>query len=496
MNFFDEVNVIFLPQISSESDSEIPEVATEQVDARLRKVASHGNSSKRRKALHESSNSQVDSERNSALARQFRFLANKMVSNDVWRNCVASIRIRFPDYNPPYYNPPLQFNNSSHTNNVLHSTHLECRIVVVGPDTENQCLEFIKIHSVLSIDTETAYPRFPEQGASISLIQLGTNQTVFLIQVAKVGANFFSSLKAALGGDKRLVHWGGSDKSAVASKLGGNCSAEWYDLQAHLSPSKSKLVGLDVSMESYLKHSYSLSKEWTMSGWDLQTLDPRQIAYAALDVCSCHVLYLHHVLHLDTFKSESSKFHSFFTPISYEKGAKLVKHGVSFEQNCCCHYVRGELIQGLFAQMSSNICTGVTPRGFKSTDWSENSDIHDPVSKFVTMLNSKKFCCTTCSDLEWFKAIDFSYQEFRVARGDLSRFSFSRGRSFYDVQVQVPSNMGSRNLMPQAYFCLSMLGSFLNKKLGANDCVRLVDSVLCDCRYGFICSTLSYFETE
>lgn len=40
------------------------------------------------------------------------------------------------------------------------------------------------------------------------------------------------------------------------------------------------------------------------------------------------------------------------------------------------------------------------------------------------------------------------------------------------------------------------IGSFFSIKLGAVDDSRLVHSVLCDCRYGFIRYTLSYFAQE
>jgi len=432
-----------------------------------------------------------------ALNKQFNFLQKtRKVSSEVWMNCVKSIKIRFPNYAPPPHVHAMSNPKSSLTNNLLNCTHLECRIVVVGPEVKNQreCLDFIQNHNVLSVDTETAYPRFPENGAPISLMQLGTNETVFLIQVAKVGETFLSLLAIALGPDKLLVHWGGSDKNAIKTALDKPCSAQWHDLQADLSPSSSQ-TGLDDSMNTYLQNLYCLSKEWTLSGWDLQNLDHRQKAYAALDVCSCHILYLHHKLKLAIFQRDTgSKFHSFFTPTSCKKGATLLKHGVSFEKTCCSHYVRGELIQGLFAQISDS-CVVVTPRGYPSIDWDE-IDNPNLVSEFVTMLNSKKFCCSTCSDLQWFQAIGFTSLEFKVVPGITSTFSFQRGKSVHSVAVQIPSSSRSQKFMPEAYLCLSMLGSFFSIKLGAVDDSRLVHSVLCDCRYGFIRYTLSYFAQE
>ena len=118
------------------------------------------------------------------------------------------------------------------------------------------------------------------------------------------------------------------------------------------------------------------------------------------------------------------------------------------------------------------------------------------MSEFVTMLNSKKFCCSTCSDLQWFQAIGFTSPEFRVVPGNMSTFSFQRGKSVHSVAVQIPSSSRSQKFMSEAYLCLSMLGSFFGIKLGAVDDSRLVHSVLCDCRYGFIRCTLSYLAQE
>jgi hypothetical protein len=456
------------------------------------------NASKKHKPQNEDPIVSGDSERNRALNKQFRFLAAKKIPNDVWQNCVSSILQQFPDYNPPP--TPSQNANkltSSHTQIVLNVRHVECDVVIVSDcQTEQQCLAFIANHNVLTLDTETAYPRFPEQGAKISLIQLGTNQKVFIIQVSKVTIRFLSSLKAALeSGNLVLVHWGGSDRTAIETTLGGKCSANWVDLQAKMSLGRSNLLGLDAAMQEYLQKMYSLSKDWTLSGWDLDILDPKQSTYAALDVCACHILYLHHELCLDIFQTAHSKFHSFFTPVVDAKGAKLVKHGISFEQNCCCHYAGGDLIRGLFAEMSSNVCIRVIPQGFQPIGWHED-DISHIVPRFVDMLNVKKFCCSTCSGLNWFQTIDFSSPHFKVVPNDLSIFSYSRSKVCHDVEVQVPSGIGSHHLIPEAYFCLSMLSSFLSIKLGAIDGDRLVKSVICDCRHGFIRNTLFFLQNE
>ena len=235
-----------------------------------------------------------------------------------------------------------------------------------------------------------------------------------------------------------------------------------------------------------------------MSGWDLDTLHDCQIAYAALDVASCHLFYLHHELGFAVFKFDDTGFHSFFTPKTINKGSSLDRHGLSFEPDCCCHFEHDVVVQGLFKSQSQDGAVVVTPKGFKAYPWNVTRD-WSMVYRFVEMLNLKKFCCRCCSDLNWFEAIKFSCPTFNVTRsalGDHSVFSFRRGATSIATQytVRYPEQCSER-VNRDAYFCLSMLGTFLKCKLGAinvdND---VVNSVLSDCSFGFISSTLYYFQ--
>ena len=118
------------------------------------------------------------------------------------------------------------------------------------------------------------------------------------------------------------------------------------------------------------------------------------------------------------------------------------------------------------------------------------------MSRFVELLNSKKFCCRYCSDLNWFEAIKFPCTTFNVTSSDHSRFSFRRAAHSIPTQYLVPFPVQcSEPVNRDAFLCLSMLGTFLKCKLGAiNVDINVVNSVLADCRYGFISCTLSYFQ--
>jgi hypothetical protein len=434
--------------------------------------------------------SRNNSERCVSLDKQFNFLSYIPVSADVWRSCASSVQQRFPDYQCRVFAPRSSFMPPK---SVLDISHLDLKVFVVAMSNHTeQCLEFIDGQNILSIDTETAYPRFPENGAPISLLQIGTNHQVFLIQVATVSDSFFTSLKMALKG-KLLVHWGGSDKDDVCRLLGRDLSAQWFDLQGKVSPEKGPKVGLDTCIYQYLNGIYSLSKEWTLSGWDLYNLHARQIAYAALDVASCHIFYLHHELGLAMFQCDGTRFHSFFTPKTINKGSSLDRHGFSFEAEFCCHFHHGHVIQGLYKKQLSDGAVSVTPKGFKATLWEEDEPDSGMVSQFVHMLNSKKFCCHCCSDSNWFGAIEFSCPSFKVVGSDLLSFSFARGVDSLPTTLRVPFPADcSAPCYRKAFFCLSMLGIFLKCKFKFD--INVVNSVLCDCRCGFISSTLSYFQ--
>jgi hypothetical protein len=293
--------------------------------------------------------------------------------------------------------------------------------------------------------------------------------------------------------NKTLVYWGGKDKDDVCTLLGRDLAAQWFDLQAKISPAKGPKVGLDTCINQYLKGIYSLSKEWTLSGWDLDNLHELQIAYAALDVASCHIFYLHHELGLAMFQCDGTRFHSFFTPTTIKVGSSLDRHGFSFQAEFCCHFRHGHIIQGLYKKQSSDGTVSVTPKGFKATSWIEAESDSCMVSQFVHMLNSKKFCCLCCSDSNWFGAIEFSCPSFKIVGSDLSNFSYTRGFGSFPINIRVsfPANC-LKSCDRQAFFCLSMLGIFLKCKFKFDTYV--VDSVLCDCRCGFISSTLSYFQ--
>ena len=424
------------------------------------------------------------------LDKQFRFLA-KVVSQEVWQNCNDSVRRRFPQYQTSAIlrsDAPA----SSRLRNSLNAIVLGLKIVIVSGHISSiehvQCLNFIANEEVLTIDTETAYPRFPEQGAPISLMQIGTNHSVFLIQVAAVSSEFCKSLAQALNG-KILVHWGGKDKSDV-SKLLGPFSCQWKDLQIEMSPKRGKLLGLDKCMDGLLHGVYSLTKDWTLSGWDSDPLLQCQIEYAALDVFSCHVIYLRFVDGFDFFQHHGGPFHSFCT----RNGSQTLKHGLTFDKQCCCHYERGTVMKGLFINTSESGNVRVIPQGFQNIQWSE--DHHSNlISEFHSLLQSQLFCCRVCSDFKWFKSIDFVFPNLLIVTGERWTIGFQRGKSYFSTEVKFPSTIGNEANCREAFFCLSMLGICLNLELGDID-QHMVNSVVCDCRYKFISCSLYYFQRK
>jgi hypothetical protein len=138
----------------------------------------------------------------------------------------------------------------------------------------------------------------------------------------------------------------------------------------------------------------------------------------------------------------------------------------------------------------------VIPKGFSQSSQNESFSESLIVPSFADMLNGQKFCCCICFDLKWFEKIGFACAQFRFRRGDLSSFTCQRGKgSARTVTVQFPSSVGSQNSERQAFFCLSMLGSFLNINLrSVMDYTKLVDSVRYDCSVGFIRRTLSFLD--
>jgi hypothetical protein len=495
---------------SNYSSDEDPSIASKQKGRD--EVDSHSLAFKITK--FQDNDSEVTSVRDLALNRQFRFLA-KVASLPVYENCVASVRQRFPDYQAR----SLRFKKQEVRRDnkiMLHISHLGSRAIVVSTSEEQGCLDFLNHHMVLSFDTERAYPRFPESGGPISLLQIGTNETVFIIPIAKASSFFLSSLSELLA-PKLLVHWGGSDEDDLEF-LGQKFRC--CDLQAILSPRDKrdkivKLKGLDTAIQEYLQPCYYLSKEWTMSGFDLDPLNDDQIYYAALDVICCHILYLHFQLNLSIIQRETlkSEFHSFFTPksttdfftpistrhskisptLSFE-ASTLVRHGLSFEDDFCCHYERDKLIQGFFKHRSSEEIVSVSPKGFRKVSWTEpRHDVTNVITQFASMLNSQRFCCHVCFELKWFQKIRYACTEFKPITGQRLQFAYIRGKKPCTVYVQLPSTiLESDGPSCDAFVCLSMLSLFLNLPFEVDD--KVVDSVLCDCRYHFISSSLAYFE--
>ena len=229
---------------------------------------------------------------------------------------------------------------------------------------------------------------------------------------------------------------------------------------------------------------------WTLSGWDSDNLLKCQIEYAALDVFSCHVCYLRHAYKFDFFHLHEKPFHSFCT----RNGSETLKHGLTFDEQCCCHYERGTVIKGLFRNTSESDSVRIIPQGFQNITWSEDP-CSNLISEFGSLLRSQLFCCRVCSDLKWFESIDFVFPNLRIVTGESWTIGFQRGKSYFSTEVKFPSTIGNEALFRVAFVCLSMLGICLNLELGDID-QHMVNSVVCDCRYKFISCSLYYFQRK
>lgn len=356
----------------------------------------------------------------------------------------------------------LTFKEKSKSNNALRQQHFGCESVLVNDDsTRKRCIQFIQSQGTLSFDTETAVPN--HKGDGISLIQIGLSTNVFIIQVRLQPAEFFTSLGDSLV-DKTLVCWGNDKTELQKIVTARNCV--FVDLQHEYSDSK--LKGLADCIEDLFDGMYILNKDWRLSGWDNDSLTRGQLSYAALDVVCCHALYIAskkrvHILGgRDSVYCKNGKHITFYALNSDSSGKfKRVEHGFAYAPDFLGHYNNGSVSHGFRFSKSPPL-----PQGFKAFDDASHRHVSLNVRDFENLLNDSKFCCSLCSSC-WDK---------------------QSNRSNWRISSDITGDKDEQ----KANACVSMLASFFQLQVSAENLQGLKNSVCSDIYYGYIRETLAY----
>lgn len=150
--------------------------------------------------------------------------------------------------------------------------------------------------TVLGFDTESK-PIFKigQSSDGPHLIQLATGDYAFLFPVLNAAQVAFSTpvLKAVLESTTILkVGFGlGDDNQRLLHKLGVKI-AHVLDLSRALSDSRKKQMGAKRAVEKYFGQVLQKSKRVSTSNWAAETLNERQLKYAADDAQSALLVYL------------------------------------------------------------------------------------------------------------------------------------------------------------------------------------------------------------
>jgi ubiquitin C-terminal hydrolase len=343
--------------------------------------------------------------------------------------------------------------------NALREEFFGCEIVLVSDEsTRNRCIDFINSQNFLSLDTESTVPRGKHEG--ISLIQIGTSTNVFIVQVALQPESFFKLLVCSLM-HKTLLCWG-NDQTALQDFAKLDCT--YIDVQ-HLYSSSSQKKGLADCIEELFAGKYVLKKDWRLSGWDNNPLTKGQTRYAALDVVACHVLYTALEFNPSSVYESDGDYITFYA-YNHDTGCK-VKHGFSFARDFLGHYINGSVSRGFLFSKSPPLL-----QGFRAIEGASHDLNFVDVQNFVRLLNEFKICCSLCSSVCVWKEL-----------GVVSTIAPS-----HSSVDRVSDNVEEQ----KAYYCASMLGSFLQLHPSKENLQCLKKSVCSDIYYGYIRETLAH----
>ncbi len=162
--------------------------------------------------------------------------------------------------------------------------------VVVVSDEKNLSLVFSEIskHAVVGFDTETKPVFVRGHQNKVSLMQIATEDTVFLIRLKQTGMH--SSIIHFLE-NENILKAGVAlrDDIKALQKLKHYTPAGFVELAE-----RSKQAGLEVESVKKLAGlllGFRISKSAQTSNWEAETLNEKQISYAATDAWVCLQVY-------------------------------------------------------------------------------------------------------------------------------------------------------------------------------------------------------------
>lgn len=161
-------------------------------------------------------------------------------------------------------------------------------IVVMTPESADQCVEFLLKQPILGFDTETR-PAFQKgKHYKCSLLQVSTMDYCFLFRLNLIGMTpAIVRLLEATTVKKVGLAW--KNDVMALSELGKFKAAGFVDLQDLV-----RQLGIDdqslVKIYANLFHQ-RISKAERLSNWERDTLKPSQKTYAAIDAWACVVIY-------------------------------------------------------------------------------------------------------------------------------------------------------------------------------------------------------------
>lgn len=151
-----------------------------------------------------------------------------------------------------------------------------------------QAIDKLEQEKVLGFDTETR-PSFKKgKSYQVSLLQLGTNQSVFLFRLNKIG---LPERLAKVLASENITKIGVAIRDDIASlrKIREHKPQGFIDLQQYVNNFGISDNGLKKLVANIL--GFRISKRQQTSNWEADVLSVAQIEYAATDAWVCYEIY-------------------------------------------------------------------------------------------------------------------------------------------------------------------------------------------------------------
>ena len=161
-------------------------------------------------------------------------------------------------------------------------------VVYTEKDAE-KAVEYLKVQSIVGIDTETR-PSFKKGMTNkVALMQIATEDTCFLFRLNRIGMP--DCLQEFLKGDTLKVGLSLKDDFQVIRRCKDVHAEEgnWIELQDYVGH-----FGIeDKSLQKLYANLFGqkISKSQRLSNWEAETLTESQIKYAATDAWACVQIY-------------------------------------------------------------------------------------------------------------------------------------------------------------------------------------------------------------